>query len=193
MGRVEFVTPLFPGQTLTGKVYFGTPRPGVPLVNFISVEDPRLRLKLGGFATIDPNTTAITAHFTDQPQVPFESFKFIYTDPGNGRATLTSPTACGDYTRHRRHDPVERRRDRSRRPTPSRWSAARRRSFAPELGVSVADTQAGGPAALTVHIGRPDKNLRLQDAKVSLPPGLTGRLPDVPACDVAAARADGVP
>ena len=188
MGRVEFVTPLFPGQTLTGKVYFGTPRPGVPLVNFISVEDPRLRLKLGGFATIDPDTTAITAHFTDQPQVPFESFNFIYTDPGDGRATLTSPTACGDYSVTAAMTP---------------WGGGAVQSptnafkvvdcappaFAPGLGVSVADTQAGGPAAMTVHIGRPDKNLRLQDARISLPPGLTGRLPNVPACEVAAARA----
>jgi hypothetical protein len=188
MGRVEFVTPLFPGQTLTGKVYFGTPRPGVPLVNFISVEDPRLRLKLGGFATIDPSTTAVTAHFTDQPQVPFESFNFIYTDPGNGRATLTSPTACGDYNVTADMTP---------------WGGGAVKSptnafkvvncapsvFAPTLGLSVADTQAGGPAAMTVRIGRPDKNLRLRDAKVSLPPGLTGRLPNVPACEVADARA----
>lgn len=192
MGRVEFVTPLFPGQTLTGKVYFGTPRPGVPLVNFISVEDPRLRLKLGGFATIDPVTTAITAHFTDQPQVPFESFKFVYTDPGNGRATLTSPTTCGDYSVTADMTP---------------WNGAALKSptntfkvvdcapsvFAPELGVSVLNAQAGGPAALTVHIGRPDKHLRLQDAKVSLPPGLTGRLPSVPACEVDAARAAQCP
>lgn len=192
MGRVEFVTPLFPGQTLTGKVYFGTPRPGVPLVNYISVEDPRLRLKLGGYATIDPDTTAITAHFTDQPQVPFESFKFVYTNPGDGRATLTSPTACGDYRVTADMNP---------------WNGGAVKSpsntfgvvdcappaFAPQLGVSVADAQAGGDAALTVHIGRPDKNLRLQTARISLPPGLTGRLPNVPQCDVAAARAAACP
>jgi hypothetical protein len=189
MGRVEFITPLFPGEVLTGKVYFGTPRPGVPLVNYISVEDPRLRLKLGGFATIDPDTTAITAHFTDQPQVPFESFNFIYTDPGNGRATLTSPVGCGDYSVTADMTP---------------WGGGATASptnafkvidcqppiFQPQLGASLPSTQAGGPAALTVHIGRPDKNLRLQDARVSLPPGLTGRLPAVPACDVAAARAN---
>ncbi|HWH95094.1 MAG TPA: hypothetical protein VNT03_14625 [Baekduia sp.] len=189
IGRVEFVTPLFPGETLTGKVYFGQPRPGVPLVNYISVEDPRLRLKLGGYATIDPDTTAITAHFEDQPQVPFTSFNFIYTDPGDGRATLTSPVACGDYGVTADMTP---------------WGGGATQSpsntfkvigclppvFAPELGVSIADTQAGGPAAMTVHIGRPDKNLRLQDATVSLPPGLTGRLPAVPACEVADARAN---
>jgi hypothetical protein len=63
-------------------------------------------------------------------------------------------------------------------------------AFGPTLGASVADAQAGGPAALTVRIERPDKNLRLQAMKVSLPPGLTGRLPAVPACEVADARAN---
>ena len=193
MGRVEFVTPLFPGETLTGKVYFGTPRPGVPLVNFISVEDPRLRLKLGGFATIDPDTTAITAHFTDQPQVPFSSFKFIYTDPGNGRATLTSPVGCGNYSVTAVMTPWN---NTALRASPTNAFAVvdcQPPVFQPELGASLPSTQAGGPAALTVHIGRPDKNLRLQDAKVSLPPGLTGRLPSVPACDVDAARANQCP
>jgi hypothetical protein len=189
MGRVEFVTPLFPGQTLAGKVYFGTPRPGVPLVNYISVEDPRLRLKLGGFATIDQATGAITAHFTDQPQVPFESFNFIYTDPGNGRATLTSPVACGNYGVTADMTPWNGGGVAS--PTGSfAVTGCAGSVFTPTLGVSVANAQAGGPAALTVQIGRPDKNLRLQDAKVSLPPGLTGKLPAVPACDVDAARAN---
>lgn len=192
MGEVEFVTPLFPGQTLTGKVYFGTPRPGVPLVNYISVENPRLRLKLGGYATIDPDTTAITAHFTDQPQVPFESFKFIYTDPGDGRATLTSPTACGDYGVTADMTPWNGGAVKSPSNT-FRVIDCAPPTFAPQLGVSVADAQAGGDAALTVHLGRPDKNLRLQDARVSLPPGLTGRLPSVPPCDVAAARAASCP
>jgi hypothetical protein len=190
MGRVEFVTPIFPGETLTGKVYFGLPRPGVPLVNYISVEDPRLRLKLGGYATIDPATTAVTAHFLDQPQVPFTSFKFVYTDPGDGRATLTSPTACGDYGVTADMTPYGGGATQS--PTNAfKVVDCRPPVFAPQLGATVANTQAGGPAALTVHIGRPDKNLRLQDARVSLPPGLTGRLPAVPACDVDVARANG--
>jgi hypothetical protein len=192
MGTVEFVTPIFPGETLGGKVYFGTPLPGKPLVNFISVEDPRLRVKLVGYATIDPVTTAITAHFEDQPQVPFSSFKFTYIDPGNGRATLTSPVGCGTY-------PV------TANMTP--WGGGATQgptktfnvidcmaaAFAPTLAASVDNAQAGGPAALHVHIERPDKHLRLQQLTVSLPPGLTGYLTAVPGCKVADARASACP
>jgi hypothetical protein len=188
MGTVEFRTPIFPGEVLGGKVYFGTPLPGKPLVNFISVEDPRLRIKLVGYATIDPDTTAITAHFEDQPQVPFESFKFTYIDPGNGRATLTSPTTCGAF-------PV------TAGMTP--WGGGDTKAptktfdvndcpvaaFTPTLGASVSTTQAGADTSFTVHIERPDRQRRLQQLTVSLPPGLTGRLPAVPACKVADARA----
>ncbi|HEU4976527.1 MAG TPA: hypothetical protein VFT50_15655 [Baekduia sp.] len=194
MGRVEFKSPIFPGETLTGKVYFGEPRPGVPLVNYISVEDPRLRLKLVGYATIDHATTAITAHFEDQPQVPFTSFKFIYTNDHNGKATLTSPVTCGKY-------------DVTATMTP--WGGGAPKSptdffnvvaddgsmncvpepFTPSISAAVSNPQAGADTALTVHIERPDRQQRLQNMTVSMPQGLTGRLTAVPACSVADARA----
>jgi hypothetical protein len=192
MGTVEFRTPIFPGEVLGGKVYFGTPLPGKPLVNFISVEDPRLRVKLVGYATIDPDTTAITAHFEDQPQVPFESFKFTYIDPGDGRATLTSPTVCTTY-------PV------TAAMTP--WGGGATKAptktfdvndcpppaFTPTLGASVSNPAAGGDTGFSVHIERPDRQKRLQQLTVSLPAGLTGRLTAVPGCKVADARAANCP
>jgi hypothetical protein len=192
MGTVEFRTPIFPGEVLGGKVYFGQPLPGKPLVNYISVEDPRLRVKLVGYATIDPDTTAITAHFDDQPQVPFESFKFTYIDPGDGRATLTSPVACGTY-------PV------TAAMTP--WGGGATKAptktfdindcpppaFSPSISASVSNPQAGGDTGLAVHIERPDRQKRLESLTVSLPPGLTGRLTAVPACTVADARASSCP
>lgn len=194
MGRVEFQSPIFPGDTLTGKVYFGQPEPGKPLINYISVEDPRLRLKLVGYATIDHGTTAITAHFENQPQVPFTSFKFIYTNDKKGKATLTSPIQCGKY-------------DVTAAMTP--WGGGATKAptdffnvvaddgsmncgplpFSPGIGGNVSSQQAGGDTALTVHIERPDRQQRLQEMRVSLPAGLTGRLPAVPACKVADARA----
>jgi hypothetical protein len=192
MGTVEFRTPIFPGEVLGGKVYFGTPLPGKPLVNFISVEDPRLRVKLVGYATIDPDTTAITAHFEDQPQVPFESFKFTYIDPGDGRATLTSPTVCTTY-------PV------TAAMTP--WGGGATKAptktfdvndcpapaFTPTISASVSNPTAGGDTGLSVHIERPDRQKRLEQLTVSLPAGLTGRLPAVPACKVADARSASCP
>lgn len=194
MGTVAFQSPIFPGETLSGKVYFGQPLPGKPLVNYISVEDPRLRLKLVGYATIDPVTTAITAHFENQPQVPFTSFKFTYTNNPKGHATLTSPVGCGKY-------------DVTAAMTP--WGGGAAKSpvdffnvvaddgtfncapepFGPSIAAGVSTPQAGADTALTIHVERPDRQQRLQNMTISLPPGLTGRLPAVPECAVADARA----
>ena len=86
----------------------------------------------GGVVLIHPGArakgvVAVTAHFTDQPQVPFESFNFIYTDPGNGRATLTSPVGCGDYSVTADMTPYRRAARSPRRATASPSPAARRR------------------------------------------------------------------
>jgi hypothetical protein len=185
IGTVAFTTPIF-DQPLAGKVYFGEPKPGTFLRNFVSVEDPRLRIKLVGDVTVDPDTGAITNIFDDSPQVPFTRFQFTYN--GGDRAVLTGPETCGTRTVVAAMSP---------------WSATPTQAptdtfdtigclppaFAPTLAATLPDTQAGGDAALTVQIARPDRNLRLSTAKVSLPPGLTGRLPAVPACNVADARA----
>jgi hypothetical protein len=186
IGTVSFTTPIFP-TPLTGKVYFGSPAPGDFLRNFVSVEDPRLRIKLVGDVTVDPATGAVTNVFHGSPQVPFTRFEFTYS--GGDRAVLTGPTSCATSTVHAPRTP---------------WSGTPvvaptdtfdtvgclPPTFAPSLGASLPSTQAGADAALTVHIARPDKNLRLSTATISLPPGLTGRLPAVPACKVADARAN---
>jgi hypothetical protein len=189
IGTVSFTTPIF-DQPLTGKVYFGTPTPGHLLRNFVSVEDPRLRVKLIGDVTVDPVTGAVLNVFDDSPQVPFTEFKFTYS--GGDRAVLTSPTECREFGVSAAMSP---------------WTATATQiptdtfttvdcpppAFTPTISASVSNPQAGADTGLTVHIERPDRQLRLQNMKVSLPAGLTGRLPAVPACPVDQARANACP
>jgi hypothetical protein len=189
IGTVTFTTPLF-SEPLTGKVYFGTPKPGQALRNFVSVEDPRLRLKLLGVGTVDPQTGQVTATFPDSPQVPFTRFEFTYT--GGPHGALTSPTTCGTKAIVADMTP---------------WSGTAGASpsdsfdvvdcppptFTPALGASVTTTAAGAETGLTLHVERPDRQLRLQRMAMSLPPGLIGRLAAVPACPVADARANACP
>lgn len=184
IGDVEFVTPLI--GTLTGKVYFGTPTPTAKLRNFVSVEDPRLRVKLIGDVTADPVTGQVKNVFPDSPQVPFTEFRFHYK--GGPNAVLSSPSTCGTYTAVATM-------------TPFSGGAAAAPSdsfdtidcppfaFTPSLGVASSTTAAGADTALTVSIDRPDRQGRLLRSTVSLPPGLAGRLGAVPACAVAQARA----
>jgi hypothetical protein len=184
IGDVEFVTPLI--GTLTGKVYFGTPTPTAKLRNFVSVEDPRLRVKLIGDVTADPVTGQVKNIFPDSPQVPFTEFRFHYK--GGPTAVLSAPSTCGTYTA-------------TATMAPFNGGAAAVKSdtfdtidclppaFNPALGVSSSTTAAGADTALTVSIERPDRQARLLRSTISLPPGLAGRLGAVPPCAVAQARA----
>ncbi|HKE79513.1 MAG TPA: hypothetical protein VKB54_09405 [Solirubrobacteraceae bacterium] len=184
IGDVRFDTPLI--GTLTGKVYFGTPTPTAKLRNFVSVEDPRLRVKLIGDVVVDPTTGQVTNVFADSPQVPFTQFFFRYK--GGPRAVLTSPPACGTYTATATMTPFSG----TAAATPSDTGdvvGCGPLAFTPSLGLSSSTTQAGADTALTVRIDRPDRQARLLRSTVSLPPGLAGRLGAVPACPVDQARA----
>jgi hypothetical protein len=184
IGDVEFVTPLI--GTLTGKVYFGSPTPTAKLRNFVSVEDPRLRVKLIGDVTADPVTGQVKNVFPDSPQVPFTEFRFHYK--GGPTAVLTSPSTCGTYTAVATMTPFSG----GAAATPSDTFDTidcLAPAFTPSLGVSASNTTAGADTALTVTIDRPDRQSRLLRSTISLPPGLAGRLGAVPACAVAQARA----
>jgi hypothetical protein len=183
IGDVRFDTPLL--GSLTGKVYFGTPTPTAKLRNFVAVEDPRLRVKLIGDVTVDPQTGQVTNVFNDAPQVPFSEFFFRYK--GGSRAVLSSPSTCGRFSA-------------TATMTPYSGTAAQAPSdfgdvvgcspaFGPALGLASSTTAAGADTALTVRIERPDGQAHLLRSTVSLPPGLAGRLGSVPPCPVAQARA----
>jgi hypothetical protein len=155
------------------------------LRNFVAVEDPRLRVKLIGDVTVDPQTGQVTNVFDDAPQVPFTEFFFRYK--GGSRAVLSSPATCGRFSA-------------TATMTPYSGTAAQAPSdfgdvvgcspaFGPTLGLASSTTAAGADTALTVRIERPDGQAHLLRSTVSLPPGLAGRLGSVPQCPVAQARA----
>jgi hypothetical protein len=190
IGSVAFKTPIF-SEALTGKVYFGEGTPGHLLRNFVSVEDPRLRVKLIGDVTVDTTTGAILNTFEDSPQVPFETFTFTYN--GGPRAVLTGPATCGTRTVVSPMVPWTGPAG-AQAPTDTFDTiGCAAPAFTPTVAATPSNTQAGGNTGLKVHIERPDQQLRLQQLTVSLPPGLTGRLTTIPQCKVADARAGNCP
>jgi hypothetical protein len=62
-------------------------------------------------------------------------------------------------------------------------------AFAPTVGVTAEPSTAGADTALTAVVERPDRQARLRSMRISLPPGLLGRLTAVPACPIDTARA----
>jgi hypothetical protein len=150
IGDVEFVTPLI--GTLTGKVYFGTPTPTAKLRNFVSVEDPRLRVKLIGDVTADPLTGQVKNIFPDSPQVPFTEFRFRYK--GGPNAVLSAPSTCGTYSAVATMTPFSGGAAASPSDTFDTIDCPQP-AFTPTLGISSSSTLAGKDTALTVRIDRP--------------------------------------
>ena len=109
LGVVRLRTPLL-GEELHGAVYLAEPAPQGEagknpfdslLALYIVAENPALgiRAKLAGEAKPQPATGQITSTFADTPQVPFEELDLQLF--GGPAGSLTTPSACGSYTRER--------------------------------------------------------------------------------------------
>jgi hypothetical protein len=99
VGTVTIESPPLPEGSLTGNVYVGQqlsrdPASGREYRIFVDAESARygISVRLLGSVSADPRTGQLTTTFTDNPQVPFTSFKLSF-DAGP-RAVLSSPPIC---------------------------------------------------------------------------------------------------
>ncbi len=83
-----------PGRV--GAVYLATPHQnpfGSLLAGYIVLEGQGLIIKLAGQFQTDPQTGQITASFLENPQTPFEEFKFHFFDGARGALRTPAPAA----------------------------------------------------------------------------------------------------
>ena len=164
----------------------------MPLVNFISVEDPRLRIKLVGYRDDRPRHHGDHRALRRPAAGAVRVLQVHLHRPGRRAGDADVADGLRQLLGHRRHDAVGRRRAEAPTKT-SRSSTARRR---PSRRRSARRAQHAGRRPHRAD--RPHRAARpaaaaAADAKVSLPPGLTGRLPAVPACESPRARANECP
>jgi hypothetical protein len=188
IGDVSFATPLL--GTLAGKVFLGAPTPAQKLRLFVLADDPRLRVKLTGDVFADAATGQVRAVFDNLPQVPFTAFTLTFG--GGAEGVLKAPATCGRFSATARLTPYSGGADVAATgsfatvgcPAPA---------FAPTLTASVGNPTAGAFTTLRLRVTRPDGQLPLQAMRLSMPPGLAGRLGAVPACAAATAAAGSCP
>lgn len=195
IGTVQFQSPLLLVDELEGPVFIATPRPGSPKLRFFATaqagpQDDALRVKIAARAEVDPVTGQLTTVLEDLPATPFTRFRFIFQ--GGPQAMLSTPRRCGTYTSSIVAEGF-----------PGAPGAAATSDttidqgcrdpepFTPELTAELATNQAGADTSITATLGRPDGSARLAGARVTLPPGLAGRLDSVAPCAVDVARAGG--
>lgn len=196
VGTVRFTSPLIAGA-IPGRVFIARPAPGgPPLRIFIVAEQSAapdaLRIKLEGVADPDPETGQVTTTLDGIPPLAFT--RFALTFRGGDHAVFSTPRTCGAYTTSATFTPHSGGADASPSSTTDvGGDCPEPAAFAPSASVSTSPGQAGAFAALTTVIERPDRQARLRDLRMSLPPGLLGKIPGVPQCELGAARSAACP
>jgi hypothetical protein len=207
VGTVAIDTPPLPDGSLTGNVFLGQqlsrdPASGQEYRIFVDAESIRygISVRLIGNVSADPQTGQLTTTFSENPQVPFSSFRLKFD--GGPRAPLTSPPTCGpnktttQMTPWTGNLPATPSDGFTLTSAPGGGACAKSlavRPFKPSFGARTTNPKGGAFTHFAVNVARSDGNQELKGVDVDLPPGLTAKLAGVrycPAATIAAAAAN---
>ena len=203
-GSVEIDTPLL-DHPLKGAVYLANPYANPfhsLLALYIAVDDPRtgIVVKLAGEVHLDPNTGRITATFDRNPQQPFEDFKLRFF--GGAGGALRTPATCGNHTTTSDLTPWTAPEGETKHPADT-WAITQSpgggcvtstgsEPNSPSFDAGTVTPVAGAYSPFVIHLRREDGSQEFSAVDVSPPPGLIGKLADIPYCsDAALAAAAG--
>lgn len=199
IGTVEVETPLLE-KRLEGSVYVASQEANPfksLLAVYLVIDDPAtgVRIKLPGDVSLSEQTGRITVTFDNNPQLPFSSLKLRFKN--GSRAPVVTPAACGTYTMTSSMTPWSAP-DSGMPATPSDSLAVTSgpdgtpcgpRGFAPSLVTGTTSNQAASFSSFTMTMSRSDADQNLGGISVTMPPGLTGVLSNVPLCGEPRAQA----
>lgn len=191
IGDVTLDVPIL-REPVTGHIYLAQPDPAQKddpehkddlFRLFLVARGGGTQVKLAGSVKLGDAGRMVTT-FDDTPQVPFERFSLRFR--GGDRAILALPPTCGTKTTTA---------------TLTTWSGVEKTisssfdvtgcpaqgSFSPGFVAGGRSNQAGGDTGFSMTLSRDDSQPALGGLKVSLPPGLLGRLAAVPMCPAAQA------
>jgi hypothetical protein len=190
VGTMAVKTPLLDHE-LEGSIYLGKPfdNPFHSLISlYLAVEDEESGIvaKLAGEVSPDPATGRLTAHFSENPELPLETIDLHFFE--GVRGVLTTPTACGIHTTTSTLTPWS---------TPEGIDAHPGSSFETTAGCSASEAQAPKTVSFTagtesplsasyspfvLRLTRPDGSQHITGIETTLPEGLLGKLAGVAYC-----------
>jgi len=203
VGTVTIESPPLPEGALSGPVYVGRqlsrdPASGNEYRIFVDAESARygISVRLLGNVSANPVTGKLTTTFTDNPQVPFTSFKLAFD--GGPRAVLSSPPVCSSSATARM-TPWSGNPAPATPPAPIVLTSApgagacaktlAERPFTPGFVAKPKGTKAGAFSPLSLRVTSSDGRQELKGVDITLAPGMTGKLAGIPYCPAAALAA----
>jgi hypothetical protein len=216
IGTVEVTTPLL-AEPLEGHIFLARPECGGPGGSactdadaadgrlygiYLEVSGSGVIVKLRGRVSADPTTGQLTGTFTENPQLPFESFRLRFD--GGKLAPLANPQFCGpSYRTTSTFTPWSSPYTADATPTSSFAvsadpggsgcvSSETQSPNAPSFEGGTGNPLAGAYSPFVLKVSREDGSQRLRSLNVNLPDGLLARLAGTPYCpDSAIASAAG--
>jgi hypothetical protein len=191
VGTVRIATPLL-AHELEGHVYVAQPecdpcseadaREGRMLGIYLEAEGSGVVIKLKGTVRVNTETGQLTTTFTETPQLPFSELRLKLN--GGPRAPLANPQTCGTATTTTELVPWSSPETPSAAPS---WAFAvtgcgPSMPFGPSFTAGTVIPQAGGFSPFTMTLQRGDGEQDLSGVSVTTPPGLLGRIAEVPLC-----------
>jgi hypothetical protein len=204
IGDLEVKTPLLE-EPLTGHVYVAEPGCGgskSPCTEvdatdgdlygiYLEASGSGVIVKLHGTVAANPQTGQLTATFTENPQLPFESFRLKFY--GGSSAVLANPKTCGSFQTTSDLTPWS---------TPQTPDATPSSAFAisagasgsgcassesqmpnkPDFEAGTTNPLAGQYSPFVLKLSREDGSQRLRSLDVNLPEGLLARIAGTPYC-----------
>jgi hypothetical protein len=192
IATVTATTPVLE-ETLSGAVYVGSQLSDDPesgdmfrIILVLQNVERGIFVKLLGRVRADRNTGRLMTTFAGNPQLPVSSISLHFKD--GPRAPLAMPPDCGTKTIDA---------------TMSSWAGhlVRRTDsfniactpglggFAPSFQAGTVNAIGGAFSPFAVRINRPDRQQYMSGLTIEMPPGLIGRLKDIPLCPDAQANA----
>jgi hypothetical protein len=152
---------------------------------YVATEADGVLIKLAARIDANPSTGQLTTTFDNNPQLPFSDFKLnFYSGP---RAALMTGESCGTGTVTSDITPFSAPTSGpDAKPTTSiTINSGCASGFAPSFSAGVTNAQAGAYSPFDVSFSRSDTDQDLSGLTVTLPPGVSAKLADVPLCSEA--------
>jgi hypothetical protein len=202
IGTVKITTPLL-SAPLDGHAYLAAPRCGAaeqPACTeasaangdlfsiYLEAEGSGAVIKLKGQVAANPNTGQITAKFVDNPQLPVSEVSLQLS--GGPRASLANPQTCSQATTSTDLSPWSAPETPDATPSSSfnvDWdgnggACPATPPFGPFFTAGTVTPSGGGFSPFTLTFSRQDREQGLGGIIVRTPPGLLGKIAEVPLC-----------
>ncbi len=207
IGTVEVKTPLL-SEPLHGHVYLAQPQcggSGQPECTPQDAEDGKLYaiyleigsfkesgviIKLKGNVDVNAQTGQMITTFEENPQLPFEELKLNFS--GGQRAPLANPQSCGTYTTTSllepwSHEPGPGEAQGTPDATPSSSfeveGCKSPMPFAPSFEAGTEKPLGGEFSPFVLTLKREDGEQDLAGVSITMPPGVSAMLSEVPLCE----------